>query len=325
MYREVKKSMPIEGIKSLDDVAMAYNSVFTLTPYIKEITKRALLYLNAGYPIHLKGPAGTGKTVLAMYIAKLVGKPTTMIFGNEAVETSDIIGSDYGFTKKLIEDNYIHSVHKTVEDYEQKWIDGRIINACENGYVLIYDEFTRSRPETNNILLSVLEEKVLELPINYYGNNKLLKIHPDFKIIFTSNPEEYTGVYKFQDALVDRFITLELDFPDQNSEISIAAANSNLSVDKVRNLVEIVRNFREVYRSKFVVSLRDSIKLCRIIQTGNISIEYDNEVFKKVCIDVLTSGVSIQNTFNDQTKIKEVLDNIIKKVLQDQSRYGVRR
>ena len=158
--------MSREGVKSFDDVAMAYNKAFTLTPYIEEITNRALLYLNARYPIHLKGPAGTGKTVLAMYIAQLIGKPTTMIFGNEAVETSDIVGSDYGFTKKLVEDNYIHSVRKTVEDYEQKWIDGRIINACEKGYVLIYDEFTRSRPETNNILLSVLDV-FLFLAIDY--------------------------------------------------------------------------------------------------------------------------------------------------------------
>ncbi|RDU24973.1 gas vesicle protein GvpN [Anaerosacchariphilus polymeriproducens] len=309
--------MPKEGVKGLGDVAMAYNNAFTLTPYVDEIINRALLYLNAGYPIHLKGPAGTGKTVLAMYIAKLIGKPTTMIFGNEAVETSDMIGSDFGYTKRVVEDNYIHSVHKIMEDYEQKWIDGRIINACEKGYVLIYDEFTRSRPETNNILLSVLEEKVLELPINYYGSNKLLKIHPDFKIIFTSNPEEYTGVYKSQDALVDRFITLELDFPDQNSEVNIAVANSGLSLDKAVNLVSIVRSFREINRSKFLVSLRDSIKLCKIIKTANINIAYDNDVFRKVCIDVLTSGISVQKTNIDRTKIKEELNTIIKVVLME--------
>jgi nitric oxide reductase NorQ protein len=318
--------MPKEGVKSLDDVAMAYNNAFTLTPYIEEISKRALLYLNAGYPIHLKGPAGTGKTVLAMYIAQLIGKPTTMIFGNEAVETSDIVGSDYGFTKKLVEDNYIHNVRKTVEDYEQKWIDGRIINACEKGYVLIYDEFTRSRPETNNVLLSVLEEKVLELPINYYGSNKLIKIHPDFKIIFTSNPEEYTGVYKSQDALVDRFITLELDFPDPASELSIAVANSGLSMDKAKALVSIVRNFREMNRLKFVVSLRDSIKLCKIVQNSNISVAYDNEIFRRVCMDVLTSGISVQRTNVDRTKIKEELETIMKVVFQEHGRnYGGRR
>lgn len=302
--------------KILDDVKIAYNNAFTLTPYIKEVANRALIYLNAGYPIHLKGPAGTGKTVLAMYIAQLIGKPTTMIFGNESVETSDMIGTDFGFSKKIIEDNYIHNVHKTVEDFEQKWIDGRIINACENGYVLIYDEFTRSRPETNNILLSILEEKVLELPINYYGSNKLIKIHPDFRMIFTSNPEEYTGVYKSQDALVDRFITLELDIPDQNSEISIAMANSGISQDKAKYLVAIVRNFREIFKSKFVVSLRDSIKLCKIVQINNINIDYDNENFRIICMDILTSGINVQKMDADKIRIKSELSNIIKLVLK---------
>lgn len=306
-----------EEMKNSDDIALAYNNSFTLTSYIEDITNRALLYLYAGYPIHLKGPAGTGKTVMAMYIAQIIGKPTTMIFGNEAVETEDIIGSDYGFTKKMVKDNYIHSVHKTVEDYERKWIDGRIIEACEKGYTLIYDEFTRARPETNNILLSVLEEKVLELPINYYGKNKLLKIHPDFKMIFTSNPEEYTGVYKSQDALVDRFITLKLDFPDQRSEISIAVANSGISPEKAKLLVAIVRNFREFYKSKFLVSLRDSIKLCKIVQMGDIRISYDNQIFREVCMDVLTSGISIQRFNIKNLKIKEELDHIIQTILDN--------
>lgn len=306
-----------EEMKNSDDIALTYNNAFTLTSYIEEITNRALLYLYAGYPIHLKGPAGTGKTVMAMYIAQLIGKPTTVIFGNESVETADIVGSDYGFTKKMVRDNYIHSVHKTVEDYERKWIDGRIINACENGYTLIYDEFTRARPETNNILLSVMEEKVLELPINYFGKNKLLKIHPDFKMIFTSNPEEYTGVYKSQDALVDRFITLELDFPNQDSEIRIAVANSGISPEKAKLLVAIVRNFRDYYKSKFVVSLRDSIKLCKIVQKGDISIDYDNQVFRNVCMDVLTSGISIQRFNIKSMKVNEELDHIIKNLFEE--------
>ncbi len=306
-----------EDLKNSDDITLVYNNAFTLTSYIEEITNRALLYLYSGYPVHLKGPAGTGKTVMAMYIAQLIGKPVTMVFGNDAVETADIVGSDYGFRKKMIEDNYIHSVHKTMEDYERKWIDGRIINACEKGYTLIYDEFTRARPETNNILLSVLEEKVLELPINYYGKNKLLKIHPDFKMIFTSNPEEYTGVYKSQDALVDRFITLELDFPDLNSEINIAIANSGISIEKAKPLVGIVRNFRDFYRSKFVVSLRDSIKLCKIVEKGDINIRYDNQAFKNVCMDVLTSGISIQRQNTKNLKINEELDDIIKIVLKN--------
>jgi len=34
---------------------------FVETPYVQDITERALSYLRAGYPVHLSGPAGTGK------------------------------------------------------------------------------------------------------------------------------------------------------------------------------------------------------------------------------------------------------------------------
>ncbi len=80
--------------------------------------------------------------------------------------------------------------------------------ACKNGNTLIYDEFTRSRPEANNALLSVLEEKFLNLPRLRRADKGYMDVHPDFRAIFTSNPEEYAGVHKTQDALMDRLITI---------------------------------------------------------------------------------------------------------------------
>ena len=307
--------MEQKHINNMDDISFDNKKDFILTPYIKDITTRALIYLNSGFPVHLKGPAGTGKTMTALYIAKVLGKPTTIIFGNEDLETSDMIGLQYGFRKKLIVDNYIHSVHKRVEDFEQKWMDGRIVDTCESGNTLIYDEFTRSRSETNNILLSVLEEKVIELPISYKGENKLIKVHPEFRAIFTSNPEEYVGVYKSQDALVDRFITIELDFPDEESEILIAKAKSNMPAENVKKIVAIVRSFREQYKSRFVISLRDSIKLCKVMQINKVHIDPNNDTFKQICFDVLTSGVSVQKNNSDITQLRHDLDFIINSFL----------
>ena len=300
-----------EHINDLENINLNKEDTFVLTPYVKEITARSLIYLNAGYPVHLKGPAGTGKTTIAMHIAQVIGTPTTIIFGNEDFETSDMVGLQHGFRKKLILDNFIHSVHKRVEDYEQKWMDGRIVDACENGYTLIYDEFTRSRPETNNVLLSVLEERVLELPIGYKEANKLVKVHPDFKAIFTSNPEEYAGVYKLQDALIDRFITIELDFPDKASEINIAKTKSSMSKENADKIVTIVRKFREQYKSRFVISLRDSIKLCKIVASNKTNIAFDNAVFRQTCVDVLTSGIGIQKTHTAKAQLIQDINNII--------------
>ena len=310
--------MTKEHINNLKDIDLSAKSGFVLTPYVKDITSRCLVYLNAGFPVHLKGPAGTGKTMLALYIAQIIGKPSTVIFGNEDFNTEDMVGLEYGFRRKLLVDDYIHSVHKSVEDYEQKWMDGRIIDACENGYTLIYDEFTRSKPETNNILLSVLEEKVLELPVGYKENNKLLKVHPEFKAIFTSNPEEYIGVYKSQDALLDRLITIELDFPDLESEVSIAKAKSGMNREKTEKIIAIVRKFREQHKSNFVVSLRDSIKICKVLEVGKISIDPNNSTFRAICEDVLTSGIGIQKAKIHHIKLRDEINSIINSVLKNQ-------
>ena len=42
------------------------SSGFVTTPFVENITQRALTYLQAGYPVHFSGPAGTGKTTLCL-------------------------------------------------------------------------------------------------------------------------------------------------------------------------------------------------------------------------------------------------------------------
>ncbi|MFQ5534087.1 MAG: gas vesicle protein GvpJ [Sphingomonadales bacterium] len=118
--------------------------------------------------------------------------------------TSDLIGGEHGYRLRKVVDNFIHSVLKTEENMQKRWIDNRLTVACKYGLTLIYDEFTRSRPEANNVLLSVLQEKVLGLPAAREGDAGYLKVHPQFTAIFTSNPEEYAGVFRSQDALRDR-------------------------------------------------------------------------------------------------------------------------
>ena len=53
---------------------------FVLTPVIERICHRALSYLQAGFACHLQGSAGTGKTTLAMHIARQRGLPVILIF-----------------------------------------------------------------------------------------------------------------------------------------------------------------------------------------------------------------------------------------------------
>ncbi|MBI2252780.1 MAG: gas vesicle protein GvpN [Armatimonadetes bacterium] len=289
---------------------------FVETPYIKEISERALYYIKAGFPIHFRGISGTGKTTLAMHIANKIGRPVIMVHGDEEFSTSDLVGGEYGYRAKKVIDNFIHSVLKTEENVAQTWVDNRLTIACKYGFSLIYDEFTRSRPEANNVLLSVLQEKIISLPAGRIAqdNNSenYLKVHPDFTAIFTSNPEEYAGVHRTQDALRDRMITLDLDYFDRETEIRITIAKSGLSKGECERIVDIVRNLRSWGEYEFSPTIRGCIMIARTLKTIKEESNKDNnKMFLTICQDILASETSRLGKKVNQEKVKAYIKKLV--------------
>lgn len=262
---------------------------FVETPYIQSVTQRALDYLRAGYPVHFSGPAGTGKTTLAMHVAALLDRDVMLLHGDDEFGSSDLIGAQSGYRSTKVIDNYIHSVMKKEESMSTQWVDNRLTTACKYGFTLIYDEFTRSRPEANNVLLSILEERLLELPGLHVGES-YLSVHPNFNAIFTSNPEEYAGVHKTQDALMDRMVTIKLDYPDMETEVAIVHAKSGLSWAQSRSIVGIVREFRDIGGDASRLTIRACLMLSRVVAARDGAVAADDMDFKELCLDVMNSN-----------------------------------
>ncbi len=264
------------------------SSDFVETPAIGEVTQRALAYLAAGFPIHFRGPSGTGKTTLALHVAAQLGRPVMLIIGDEEFATSDLTGGRYGYRYRRVVDHFVHSVLKLEEDATQRWVDNRLTTACREGFVLVYDEFTRSRPEANNVLLSVLEERLLVLPAAS-REDTYIKVHPAFRAIFTSNPREYAGVHEAQDALSDRLVTMDLDYYDRDTEIGIAAARSGLPLEDVTKIVDIVRDFRASGEYDQVPTMRACIIIGRVAAMQGVPISFRDPRFVNICLDVVES------------------------------------
>ncbi|MBI2863115.1 MAG: gas vesicle protein GvpN [Chloroflexi bacterium] len=264
---------------------------FVETHFVRDITERALSYLASGFPVHLCGPSGSGKTTLAMHIAHRLGQPIMLICGDDEFGTSDLVGGQNGFRRRKIIDNFVHSVLKTEEDVAQNWVDNRLTVACREGLSLVYDEFTRSRPEANNVLLSVLEEKVLVLPASRNGNS-YLKVHPNFAAIFTSNPEDYAGVHKTQDALLDRMVTIDLDYFDWETEVTITQSRSGIAMEDAERIVGIVRAYREAGVSELAPTVRSCIMIAKVLSLREARAQDGDPVFMQTCLDVLASGIS---------------------------------
>ena len=277
-----------DNFQSITTLRPQARADFVQTDSVKSLTRRALAYLNAGYSVHFRGPAGTGKTTLALHTASLLGRPAVMITGDEEMVTSNLVGAEQGYSYKKVVDRYIHSVTKVEEAADKRWADHRLTTACREGFTLIYDEFTRSRAEANNVLLGVLEEGLLVLPAQHQSE-PYIKVHPDFRAIFTSNPQEYAGVHDSQDALGDRIVTIDVGHADQELEVAVTAARSGLGQDKVAPVVDLVREFRETGEYDQTPTLRTSVMISKVVAQEKLTPSIDDPYFVQVCLDVLGS------------------------------------
>ena len=277
---------------------------FVKTAFFEDIMTRTIHYMQAGYPIHFVGPSGVGKTSLALYIAKQFNRPVTIIRGHHELSNKDLLGQYHGISRKEVIDNYIHSVYKSQQEIRPLWVHGQLVEAVKNGHIVIYDEFSRSRPDANNIFLSLLEEKVL--PIYGKGKESFIQCHPDFSIIFTSNPDEYAGTFHTQDALMDRLITISLDYCDTETEIEILHQKTGLTHQEAKEVVRLVSNLRSNGKG-FCPSLRSSLMIATIAKKGNIPITYDNKKYQALCLDVLTRPVKQILPEHSRSAVQELI------------------
>jgi gas vesicle protein GvpN len=183
-----------------------------------------------------------------------------------------------------------------------EWVDNPLSLACKYGYTLIYNEFSRTKPASNNILLSVFEEGILELPTKF-GEDRYIKVHPDFKAILTSNSIEYAGIHRPQDALLDRMVGIYADYYGYETEVRIVVEHTGITLDKAEKIVNVVRSIRD----KLPDAQKPGTRACIMIAKGMASLnDHQNIDFKQLCIDVIASKTSSPADMEEKKKL--VLD-----------------
>jgi gas vesicle protein GvpN len=292
-------------------------SDFVETDFVREVTDRALTYIGAGYPVHFRGPSGSGKTTLALHVAHRLGRPISLLCGDDEFGMSDLVGGQFGYRRRKVIDNFVHSVLKTEEDLVQHWVDNRLTVACREGFSLVYDEFSRSKPEANNVLLAVLEEKLLMLPTSKDGM-QYMKVHPSFVAIFTSNPEEYVGVHGTQDALLDRMVTIDVAGFDRETEIAIAQAKSGIGLGDAERIVDLVRSWRGT-AARVGPTVRSSVMIAKVLKLREAHANPDDEIFAQASVDVLLGSPSAGNTHANRTEAIASLRSLIGRQAHAQS------
>lgn len=296
---EIRKEIEREKVEAKYLVPEVENWVETES--VKKVKGRLKNWLSLKYPVHLIGPTGCGKTILALQVAKELGRPVVWINGDESVTTTDLIGGYSQVEVTSIRDKYIHNVFKDKDVLRAEWVDNPLTLACKYGYTLIYNEFSRSRAAANNVLLSVFSEGTLELPTQF-GEERYIKVHPDFRVIFTSNALEYAGVHRAQDALLDRMAGIYMDYYDPETEAKIIVKQAKVKEEHAQAIAGVLKAVREKLPEGSCLGTRAGIMVAQALKSSN---NFDKSSIKQMLGDVLTSKTKNLQHFREQMKVIE--------------------
>lgn len=197
-----------------------------------------------------EGESGTGKSTAARVIASRCGLPFVAINCSTNIEESDIFGTMIPNPEK-----------NSADDAEFIWKDGPLTKAIRYGYVGIIEELSFGRPGVLGKINSLLDEaRQIDLP-----NGEVLKAHPNFRIIATTNIG-YEGTNRLNKALVNRFEICKkfTDLDEKEAKAIIIARTGYNNVDKITKIFDVYRAIKKYSKEQnlgLVISIRQLLNI----------------------------------------------------------------
>lgn len=191
---ELKKSRPIQIIRPDGSKAGEVGGP------MHEMTEEVLAYIGARMSLLLVGPAGSGKTHIAISCAKMLALPYYSISVNEQTSKSDFLG---------------------YKDAMGELVKTNFRNAYENGGVFIIDEIDAGNPNILTVVNSALSNDTCPFP------DGMIARHPEFICVCTANTFgegeslQYIGRNILDAATRDRFASLYIGYSNTLEEILI--------------------------------------------------------------------------------------------------------
>ena len=201
-----------------------------------------------GHNVMLVGGAGTGKTFLAenLISKKALGREYITINCSQWTSPTEIIGG------------------QTMDGY----VEGKLIEAWKNGWVLILDELPKMDPNTAGLFNDALSKTMLSDAQIFNARKESFKKHPDFACIATGNiyPNKESmsyGANNKQDlSLLDRF-SGSVYFVEKNPEIERQIIQNELVwsiCNKMRDAIEEMK-YEAQLSLRFMQTARDAFNL----------------------------------------------------------------
>lgn len=174
-------------------------------------------------PLLLKGPTGCGKTRFVAHMAARLGLPLHTVACHDDLTAADLTG------------RYLLKGGETV------WSDGPLTRAVRSGGVAYLDEVVEARKDVTVVLHPLTDDRRI-LPLERTGET--LSAPDDFMLVVSYNPGYQNLLKSLKPSTRQRFLALEFDYPAPAVETEIVVAETGLSGDKARRLVDLAGRFR---------------------------------------------------------------------------------
>ena len=207
----------------------------------------------ARLPVLLKGPTGCGKTRFVEHMTWLLAQQKTAnpehalitVSCHEDLTATDMVG------------RYLLKGDETI------WSDGPLTRAVRSGAICYLDEIVEARKDTTVLIHSLTDHRRI-LPIDKTG--ELIEAHPEFLLVISYNPCYQSVLKDLKPSTRQRFVSLEFDYPDVQSEATIIAHESGVDATAAERLAVIGERVRNLKQHGF----EEGVSTRLLIYTGEL-------------------------------------------------------
>ncbi|HME53225.1 MAG TPA: MoxR family ATPase [Candidatus Lokiarchaeia archaeon] len=252
----------------------------------------------AGKNILLEGEIGTGKTTLAHAIAMKFDKNFHRVEGTEDLYSTTLIGTWQ--PPILIQKGYVDDAFEF----------GELAKAMLEGGCLFINEINRAPESTQNLLLTALDEGVLDIP-----NLKRIDAKKGFFTIATRNPASHIGVSVLGEALKDRFVWIKLDYQSEVEEREIVMVHTSCDDEKMMSaavkITRATRKSKDIRRGSSIRGAIDVVSMLMLLDHDEVWA--DQQLWIDVAIAALVTKIDVEEGI-DKTP-EEIIMLIVRSVL----------
>jgi MoxR-like ATPase len=213
-----------------------------------------------GKNIMMTGPTGCGKTLAAQSLVRSLKRPD--FYFN--------LGATQDPRATLIGNTHFNKENGTF------FSESAFVKAIKTpNAIILLDEISRSHPEAWNILMTVLDQGQRYLRLDEAEGSPIVKVANGVTFIATANiGNEYTSTRVMDRAIMDRFVQIEMDLLDKESELSLLKFKFPEADEYALNaLAEIANTTRQLIKTDMskvstIVSTRVNVEAAGLIYDG---------------------------------------------------------